>query len=217
MTAEAAWDPAPVPEVADLFRRAGRPWWIAGGHAVELAVGHPVREHHDIDVLVLRDDQLAVQRALAGWEWWAADPPGTLRPWQPDEYLPLGVHDIWCRPGPGTPWRVQVMLDESRDGLWVSRRNAAVRRPVAELGAVGPGGVPYVTPEVQLYYKAKKPRPKDETDLAAALPVLAPAQRAWLASAVLGTYGAHPWVERLEVPEPYRHPPREGQAPVGSA
>jgi hypothetical protein len=209
MTTEPAWEPAPVPEVADMFRRAETPWWIAGGHAIELAVGHPIREHDDIDVLVLRDDQLAVQHVLAGWEWWAADPPGTLRRWQPDEYLHRGIHDIWCRPGPGTPWRIQIMLDEAQDGLWVSRRDTAVRRPVAELGAISTGGIPYVTPEVQLYYKAKNPRPKDETDFAAALPSLALTQRIWLTTAILETYGAHRWVDRLDVPEQYRRPPQK--------
>ncbi|MGJ0153783.1 hypothetical protein ACR3S4_10465 [Streptomyces sp. CH8.1] len=120
----------------------------------------------------------------------------------------MGIHDIWCRPGPGTPWRIQIMLDEAQDGLWVSRRDTAVHRPVAELGAIGAGGIPYVTPEVLLYYKAKKPRPKDETDLSAVLPFLAPAQRIWLATAILETYGAHPWVDRLDVPEQYRRPPQ---------
>jgi hypothetical protein len=54
--------------------RAGGPWWIAGGCAIELAVGQPVRDHADVDVLVLRRDRLAVQRALPGWDWQAADP-----------------------------------------------------------------------------------------------------------------------------------------------
>jgi hypothetical protein len=82
------WDPAGPAEVAALFRDAGAPWWIAGGYAIELAVGRPVRAHGDIDVLVLRRDQLMVQRALAGWDWQAADPPGTLRPWRPGEQPP---------------------------------------------------------------------------------------------------------------------------------
>lgn len=210
MTTESAWEPAPLAEVADLFRQSATPWWIAGGHAIELAVGHTIREHDDIDVLVLREDQLAVQHVLAGWEWWAADPPGTLRPWQPGEYLHMGVHDIWCRPGPGTPWRIQIMLDEAQDGLWVSRRYTAVHRPVAELGAISSNGIPFLRPEVQLYYKAKSPRPKDEADFAAALPILTPAQRIWLATAILETYGTHPWVDRLDVPEQYRRlPPRD--------
>jgi hypothetical protein len=107
------WEPASPAEVAEIFAGCQVCWWIAGGHATELAAGRPVREHGDIDVLLLRRDQLAVQRALPGWQWQAADPPGRLRPWRPAEQLPVGVHDIWCRPGPGQPWRIQVMLDES--------------------------------------------------------------------------------------------------------
>lgn len=79
-----------MPEVRALFSALRAPWWIAGGHAIELAVGHRFREHGDIDVLLLRRDQLAVQQALSAWELWAADPPGTLRPWQPGEFLREG-------------------------------------------------------------------------------------------------------------------------------
>ncbi|MFD7256826.1 hypothetical protein [Streptomyces sp. NPDC059874] len=41
-----------------------------------------------------REDQHVVQEVPAGREWWAADPPGALRPWAPGAYLHLGVHDI---------------------------------------------------------------------------------------------------------------------------
>ncbi|MFH7595542.1 amino acid transporter [Streptomyces racemochromogenes] len=184
-------------EVVGLFGRAGCPWWIAGGHAVELAAGRAWRPHDDIDVLLLRDDQHVVQEVLAGWEWWAADPPGSLRPWRAGEYLRPGVHDVWCRPAPGGSWRIQVMLDEGRDGQWVSRRDDGVRLPVAEIGAVSPDGIPYLRPEVQLYYKAKEPRPKDEQDFDAVLPLLDPGRRAWLADAITRTLGPHPWPGRL--------------------
>jgi len=50
--------------VAAVFSRADVPWWIAGGYAIELAVGHAFREHEDIGVLLLRRDQLAVQEVL---------------------------------------------------------------------------------------------------------------------------------------------------------
>jgi Aminoglycoside-2''-adenylyltransferase len=125
------WEPAQPSEAAAIFAAMPCPWWIAGGFAIELAIGRPVRTHADIDVLVLRQDHLRVQQALHGWEWWAADPPGTLRPWLPHEQLPAAVHDIWCRPGPADPWRIQVMIDESSDGDWVSRRNPSIRRPMS--------------------------------------------------------------------------------------
>jgi hypothetical protein len=191
------WDPADPSEVAALFSRLECPWWIAGGYAIERAIGHAFREHGDVDVLLLRRDQLEVQEALSSWEWWAADPPGTLRPWRRGEFLPAGIDDVWCRPGPAEPWRIQVMLDESEGGEWFSHRNDAVRRAVDRLGAVSPDGVPYLVPEVQLFAKAWQTRPKDEQDFAAALPVLDDAQRKWLADALERTYGSHPWLDRL--------------------
>jgi hypothetical protein len=188
------WEPASPAEVAKIFAGCQVRWWIAGGHAIELAAGRPVREHGDIDVLLLRRDQLAVQRALPGWQWQAADPPGRLRPWRPAEQLPVGGHDIWCRPGPCQPWRIQVMLDESCDADWVSRRDQRVRRPLTSLGSVTAEGVPYLAPEIQLFYKGKAPRPKDEIDFAAVLPILSVPQREWLADALSLVYGLqHPW------------------------
>jgi hypothetical protein len=188
------WEPASPAEVARIFSRGQARWWIAGGYAIELAAGRPFREHGDIDVLILRSDQLAVQRALAGWQWHAADPPGTLRPWQPGEQLPAGVHDIWCRPGPEQPWRIQVMLDESCQDDWVSRRDQRIRRPVASLGSVSADGIPYLVPEIQLFYKANQRRPKDEIDFSVALPLLSQSQRQWLDDALRLAYGPdHPW------------------------
>ncbi|WP_329171258.1 amino acid transporter [Streptomyces decoyicus] len=193
------WEPAPLSDVVALFSQVPVriPWWIAGGHAIELAVGHAFREHADIDVLLLRRDQLAAQDTLSSWEWRAADPPGTLRPWRRGEILPMDVHDVWCRPGPSEPWRIQIMLDEAEGGAWVSRRNSRVRRALAQVGALSGEGVPYLVPEVQLFYKAGRPRPKDELDFAAALPVLDDAQRRWLAESIAEAYGRHPWSDRL--------------------
>jgi hypothetical protein len=192
------WDPVTPAVVAELFAHLGAPWWLAGGYAIEFAVGRPLREHSDIDVLVLRRDHLAVQQALPGWEWWAADPPGVLRPWRPREVLSPAVQDIWCRPAPDQPWQVQVMLDESAGPDWVSRRNPRLRRPIAALGHTSVAGIPYLAPEVQLFYKAEDPRPKDEHDFVQALTVLGAGQRDWLRAALAGTYGDHPWQRSLE-------------------
>ncbi|MCR6483602.1 amino acid transporter [Amycolatopsis sp. OK19-0408] len=192
-----AWDPATPDEVRALFEPVGVPWWIAGGYALELVAGRSWRSHDDIDVLVLRRDQLAVQDALAGWEWWAADPPGTLRPWAPGEVLGPAVQDVWCRPSAGAPWRVQVMLDETEGAEWVSRRDPAVRRPVAELGVVV-GEIPCLRAEIQLFAKAVNTREKDETDFREVVGSLRPAQRKWLAEAVRTACSPHhPWLARL--------------------
>jgi hypothetical protein len=193
------WAPLSIPRVAALFAPAKFPWWVAGGYAIELAVGSAFREHEDMDVLILRRDQAAVRSLLTDWDCRPVDPKGLLRSWAPGEILPLDVHDVWCREDTGAPWRFSLMLDEAEGDMWYSRRDSTVRKAVAELTAQHDGMPPCLAPDVQLYYKAKNMRAKDEQDLTMVLPTLTKRQRTWLAEAVYRTYGAeHPWLARIE-------------------
>ncbi|GAB3950045.1 hypothetical protein GCM10028832_02780 [Streptomyces sparsus] len=182
-----------------MFVKAAFPWWIAGGHAIELAVGRELRPHADLDVLVLRRDQALARDLLADWDLYVADPPGQgqLRPWPSGEALPRPLHDIWCRRTPAAPWLVQLMLDEAEGDQWVSRRAPQIRLPLERLGRTSPAGIPYLAPEVQLFYKAKATREKDETDFEAVLPLLDASQRLWLADAIEVIAPDHPWRLRL--------------------
>jgi hypothetical protein len=193
-----AWAPLTPVEVTGLFEGFEAPWWIAGGWAIDAFVGHLTREHGDIDVSVLRRDQLAAQSQLAGWDLHAAEPPGTLRPWLPGEVLPTAVHDIWCRPSPGEPWRLQLMLDEAEGDMWLFRRDSAIKRSLASL-VWKRDGIPYLVPEVQLLYKATATviLPKSEADFEACLPYLDAEQRRWLALTLPIAYPGHPWLECL--------------------
>ena len=77
-------------------------------------------------------------------------------------------------------------------------RDPRIRQPIAAVGCTSDAGIPYLSPEVQLFYKAESPRPKDEVDFAAVLGELDPSQHAWLDEAVLHCYGdGHPWREYL--------------------
>lgn len=192
---ERPWQPLTPQAVAEIFATADFPWWIGGGFAIEHFVGRPLRPHGDIDILVLRADCVAVRGALAAWDCWMADPPGALRPWSPGGALPPHVTDVWCREV-GGPWRFQLMFDESEGPLWRSRRAATVTRPIAELGTRDGQGIPFLAPEVQLFYKAKAPRPKDEIDFAAAWPLLRQPQQAWLKRAIVMAYGeGNAWLQ----------------------
>lgn len=190
------WDPMTPREVGRLLAGLDAPWWIAGGYAIEAFVARAFREHGDVDVGLLRRDQLPVQKRLDDWDLHAADPPGTLRPWLRGESLPLGVHDIWGRRGAGEPWRFQLMLNESDRGDWLYRRDPRIRRAVDAL-VWRRDGIPYLAPEVQLLFKAKAPRPKDEADFEAALPLLDDAQRQWLREALTLTEPPSEWTARL--------------------
>ncbi|PZG05054.1 nucleotidyltransferase domain-containing protein [Nonomuraea aridisoli] len=194
-TAWGIWDHTPLPDVVALLRELRAPWWVAGGYAIERAVGRAYREHEDIDVALPRRDQLAARRLLDGWDPHVAL-DGTLRPWEAGETLAAQAHDIWVRERPGGPWRFQLMLDETDGGQWVYRRDHRIRRPLAGL-TVADDGFRRLAPEVQLLYKAKGVRPKDEADFAAVLPVLTDDQRRWLAEALEIEHGTHPWLSRM--------------------
>jgi hypothetical protein len=174
-------------------------WWIAGGWAIDLHRGRQSRPHADVDVLFLRADQSAVQRHLAGWDLQAADPPGTLRPWSEGEHLPLGIHDIWCRRSPSSPWSMQLMIDDAQDGAWVYRRDSRIRRPVAELdGPASNADHRVLSPDVQLLYKSLNPRAKDEADFRAIVEHLNSSQRRWLSESLTVITPVHAWLAVLE-------------------
>lgn len=70
------WVPDRPEDVVTVFDKADFPCWIAGGYAIERAVGRELRAHGDLDVLVLRRDQALVHELLVSWDLHVADPPG---------------------------------------------------------------------------------------------------------------------------------------------
>ena len=187
------WQPLSVEEVHSLLRAAPFPWALAGGYAIELFLGAPIRSHGDIDVVIFRDDQHRLQQWLGDWRLYAADPPGTLREWRAAECLAAGVYDIWGHRSGARAWQLQIMLLESAGEEWVSGHNPLVRERRSELLAEY-GQVPCLRIEVQLLYKARSDREKDRRDFAACLPLLSLAARNWLAGALAILYPeGHSW------------------------
>lgn len=197
-----AWRPWRPDQVARLFAPLAAPWWMAGGWAIDLFLGRQTRAHADSDVLMLHRDQHAVQALFGGWDMQAALPPPRdetwpFQPWRPGAILDEAIHDVWCRPSPTQPWALQLMIADTRDESWVFRRMPEIARPVAAIGGATPEGIPYLAPEIQLLYKAKRRRPKDEADFMSALPMLSHERRVWLKGALSMTHPRHPWRDRL--------------------
>jgi hypothetical protein len=57
--------------------------------------------------------------------------------------------------------------------------------------------IPYLAPEIQLLYKAKGRRPKDEADFMHTLPALDRERRQWLRNALTMAHPRHPWLDLL--------------------
>jgi hypothetical protein len=196
------WQPWQPKEVASFFSMLTVPWWIAGGWAIDLFLGEQTRHHEDIDVQILRRDQQAVRTVFGEWDVQGAD-PGELpaqwpfREWQLGGFLSPRVHDVWCRPNKTSPWTLQLMIADTTDDQWLFRRDARIRRSLTTVGHRTNDGIPYLAPEIQLLYKAKAPRPKDEADFARALPSLDGKSRQWLAQSLALVHPEHSWLPEL--------------------
>ena len=195
---EHRWEPLSLEEVKRLLAPVAAPWWIAGGHALDMFLGHETRQHRDIDVAILRRDQKAFVDALRKWDVQIAH-NGELIPLRPGEAITKPEHhELWARETPDGPWRLELLLEESEGSRWSYRRNDRVGLNVADLGRRDAYGIQFIRPEVMLLYKSKSPRPVDETDFLYALPRLDVAQRGWLAGALFMVDAKHRWLERLK-------------------
>jgi hypothetical protein len=193
----ASWDRLRPREVRRVLGDCRAPWWIAGGFAIDAFVGRDDRHpHEDVDAGLAARDQETIRACLEGWELFCADPPGFLRPWRQGEFLAEPIHDVWGRPSASEPWRLALVLNTVEDDTWIYRRDARITRPLGEI-AFEREGIDYLVPEIQLLFKSKTVRPKDEQDFRDAAPLLDEVQREWLRWALALTAPEHPWLSRL--------------------
>lgn len=198
-----AWLPWHSHEVAHFFSPLAIPWWIAGGWAIDLFLGMQTRDHDDIDVQFLRRDQQSIRALFQGWDIQEAHPTTSpdswpFHEWKPGTLLSPGIHDIWCRPHKTDPWAIQLMATDTHDDQWILRHNAQFTGSLSTIGYLTDDGIPYLAPEIQLLYKARSPRPKDEADLDRVLPYLDQKSRQWLTQALTSVHPCHPWLVKLE-------------------
>jgi hypothetical protein len=178
---------------------------VCGGWAIDLFLDRRTREHEDVEVGVFRRDQDALRAHFRGWGRFKSSPGWT--PWEEDEVLELPIHQVLFRPPgsgpPPEPWEPaleerQVFLEDVEGDVWICRRDPQLRRPLSELTARAPAGIPFVVPEIQLLYKAKHHLDKDEHDFRAVLPLLTSEQRAWLWRALTVVHPGDPWLAELD-------------------
>lgn len=166
-------------DAARWFAGWDGPWAVAGGWAIELFVGRPVREHKDLEVVVARSDVDLLHDQLPEWEL-VFPSPGRFTPWRRGDAFPDDENQLWGRPSADAMWTLEVLVEQIDGGVLRYRRDPSVTLPLDEAIRRTDDGIPYVAPHLQLLYKRKAMRPRDEEDFAAALPLLSDAQRTWL-------------------------------------
>lgn len=183
------WSPLTVAAIEEELHTASFRWFIAGGHALELALGTSWRPHDDLDVGVCRKELSAVFQHLSDGDLHVAA-AGVLSPWAGRPLSEqLHQNNIWARRHADDPWAFDITVGGGDDEVWWSRRDPAIRLPWAS-AVEDRSGIPYLAPHVQLLMKSKSARPKDDLDAEMVIPALQRPQRRWLTEFLTPD---HPW------------------------
>ena len=184
------WEPLPVADAVALFWSAKFRWWLTGGHALDAHLGESWRVHEDTDIGIARADAVHLVDVLPGWDIHVAA-AGVLSPWDGN---PLDANrsqnNLWCRRSPSSAWALDVTVGDGDDHEWIFRRDASIRRPWTDAVLTTDDDVPYLAPELQLLFKSKNVRPKDDVDARVVLPRLEPGRRGWISQHLPA---GHPW------------------------
>jgi hypothetical protein len=169
-------------------------WGIAGGWAIDLCIGKEIRAHSDIEVAIFREDQHVLKKALPDWSFEKVVGKEFVD-WE-EEWLELPVHEIhgvhkWSGD------RLEVLLNETRDGKWIFRRESSISFPESSLFLNLNEGIPYLHPAVVLLYKAKNAREKDHADFFTVKSFLKGEDKNWLRKALQVHVPGHKWIHRL--------------------
>ncbi len=181
--------------VRDLFANFQRPWFIAGGWAIDLWLGRKTREHADIDIAVLRADQVPLRGFLRGWSFQFIKDRQRVD-WIESNRVDLPFHEIHAF-NPNSGQTLEVLLNESTERQWVYRRNFSVTCPLETMGRTTEHGIPFLNPAIVLLYKSKSPTEKDYHDFDAAVDLLDGPDREWLKNALKICHPQHAWLDRL--------------------
>jgi hypothetical protein len=159
-------------------------------------VGNPkndTRPHDDLEIGVAAGDFAAVRAALADHEF---DVVGSGHRWPLHSPAFARTHQTWVRDPASGAYRLAVFREPHDGDMWIFRRDETLRLPYSRVIA-GTRAVPHLAPEIVLLFKAKNPRPKDQSDFEIALPALGPERRVWLRRALTGLHPEHDWLGRL--------------------
>ncbi|MBD0328630.1 MAG: hypothetical protein ICV64_00780 [Thermoleophilia bacterium] len=196
------WDAWRPDQVARLLAGVRAPWAVAAGWSIDLFLGGQRREHEDLEIAVPGDRFAEIGEAFPDCDFFLplGDGSERLRRLDPAGELLATHHQTWARERSTGKWRLDVFREPFAEGLWVCRRDEALRLPYEEVILRTADGIPFQRPEITLLFKAKHARPRDDADLAAVLPALEPERRAWLAEWLQRIHPGHRWLARIRAP-----------------
>ena len=182
-------------KVVEWMEGYDRPWGIAGGWAIDLFVGNETRNHSDIEIAILREDQQRIKKVLGDWNFQKVV-SGKLVDWGM-ETVELPIHELHGEHQQSGE-RLEILLNEVEGDLWIFRREPTITFPSSTLFLKTKDGVPYLHPAIVLLYKAKNAREKDHSDFQTVRDLLSKTDRQWLCNALETHVPDHEWISQLQ-------------------
>lgn len=193
------WKPLAAQAVADLLVELPARWWLSGGAALDQWLGRPIRARSNTDVSVLLSDLPQLVASLpAGLDAWVLRDDDVLVPFAESpgdvEIQPVLVRDV-----DQNTWALKVNVEDGTAKGWVYKRDPRLQLPW-ERAVVDVGGIPTGAPELQLVWKALRPRPEDDLDKNTVLPKLSDEARAWYERCILTIHPHSSWSIQVRSP-----------------
>ncbi|GAA1539772.1 hypothetical protein HD600_001112 [Microbacterium ginsengiterrae] len=198
--AATAWEPLDPSAVAALLSGAPVRWWLSGGAALDRWVGAPIRDRANVDVSVVASDLAALVAALPpGFSAWAPDgDDGDVVPFveAPED---ADLQPVLIRDDARGAWVLQVNAEDGAPRAWVYKRDPRLQLPW-DRAVIDLDGIPTGAPEVQLVWKALRPRAEDTVDKDAVLPTLSEEAVSFYETALLRIHPHSTWAIHVRSP-----------------
>lgn len=198
-TADSAWERLTPAGVAELLADAPERWWLSGGAALDHWLGRPIRERANTDVSTTPADVVALVEALPPeYSVWAPDGDDAVIPWA-DAAADADLQPLRIRDERTGAWVLQLNVEDGAERAWLYRRDPRLQLPW-DRAVLDVDGIPTGAPEVQLLWKALRPRPEDEIDKDAVFPELPDDAKAWFERAILSIHPHSTWSIHVRSP-----------------
>lgn len=203
-TSATRWEPLSAEGASRLLAGSPARWWLSGGVALDHWLGRSTRPHPNTDVSTTAAELAQLIGSLPSrYSAWVLDG---------DEYVGWAeaadaaeaagdeeLQPVFVRDDARGAWVLQVDVEDGTDRAWVYKRDPRLQLPW-ERAVLDIGGIPTGAPEVQLLWKALRPRPEDEADKDAVLPRLSEEARAWWERAILTIHPHSTWSIHVRSP-----------------
>lgn len=198
-TLETHWEPLTPERVAELLKGTSARWWLSGGAALDRWLGEAIRNRPNIDVSTIPADISQLIEALpARYSPWVPRGEDAVMPWS-DAAEDADLQPVRILDEETGAWVLQINVEDGIPRAWLYRRDPRLQLPW-DRAVLDIDGIPTGAPEVQLVWKALRPRPEDEVDKDAVFPKLSAEARAWWERAILSIHPHSTWAIHVRSP-----------------